>query len=85
MRYLSSNIVYPREAEDKGIQGRVICSFIVEQNGSISNVRVEKSIDKSLDAEAVRVIKKMPNWYPGKNNGSNVRVKFFLPITFTLQ
>lgn len=85
MNYLSSNIVYPRESEENGIQGRVLCSFVVEKNGSISNVRIERSVDKLLDAEAIRVIKKMPRWIPGKMRGSNIRVKFTLPITFRLQ
>ena len=85
MQYLSSHIKYPVVAEENGIQGRVVCTFVVERNGSISDVRVVKSVDPSLDKEAVRVIKGMPNWIPGKQNGSAVRVKYTVPVTFKLQ
>ena len=85
MQFLSSNIVYPPVAEENGIVGRVVCTFVVERNGSISDVCVVKSVDPSLDKEAVRVLKSMPNWIPGKQNGSPVRVKYTLPITFRLQ
>ncbi len=85
MQYLSNNIKYPVIAEENGIQGRVICTFIVERDGSITDVKVAKSVDPSLDKEAMRVIKSMPNWIPGKQNGSAVRVKFTLPVTFRLQ
>ena len=82
MQYLSTNIKYPMEAENKGIQGRVICTFIVGADGSISNVKVSRSVDPLLDNEAVRVIKSMPKWNPGKINGKPCRVKFTLPVTF---
>ncbi len=85
MQYLSSHIKYPVVAEENGIQGRVVCTFVVERNGSITDVRVVKSVDPSLDKEAVRVIKSMPNWIPGKQNGSAVRVKYTVPVTFRLQ
>lgn len=85
MQYLSSHIKYPVVAEENGIQGRVVCTFVVERNGSITDVRVVKSVDPSLDKEAVRVIKGMPNWIPGKQNGSAVRVKYTVPVTFKLQ
>jgi len=85
MQYLSSHIKYPVVAEENGIQGRVVCTFVVERNGSITDVRVIKSVDPSLDKEAVRVIKSMPNWIPGKQNGSAVRVKYTVPVTFRLQ
>ncbi len=85
MQYLSSHIKYPVVAEENGIQGRVVCTFVVERNGSISDVRVVKSVDPSLDKEAVRVIKGMPTWIPGKQNGSAVRVKYTVPVTFRLQ
>ncbi len=85
MQYLSSHIKYPVVAEENGIQGRVVCTFVVERNGSITDVRVVKSVDPSLDKEAVRVIKGMPNWIPGKQNGSAVRVKYTVPVTFRLQ
>jgi protein TonB len=85
MQYLSSHIKYPVVAEENGIQGRVVCTFVVERNGSISDVRVVKSVDPSLDKEAVRVIKSMPAWIPGKQNGAPVRVKYTVPVTFRLQ
>ena len=85
MQYLSSNIKYPAIAEENGIQGRVICTFVVERDGSITDVRIAKSVDPSLDKEAMRVVSKMPRWIPGKQNGSAVRVKFTLPVTFRLQ
>ena len=85
VQFLSSNIVYPPVAEENGIQGRVVCSFVVERNGSISDVRVVKSVDPSLDKEAVRVLKSMPRWSPGKQSGSPVRVKYTVPVTFRLQ
>ena len=83
--YLSKNIKYPVVAEENGIQGRVIVSFVVERDGSITDVRVVKSVDPSLDKEAVRVVKAMPKWIPGKQNGSAVRVKYTVPVTFRLQ
>ena len=85
MQYLSSHIKYPVVAEENGIQGRVICTFVVERDGSITDTRVARSVDPSLDKEAVRVINSMPRWIPGKQNGSAVRVKYTLPVTFKLQ
>lgn len=85
MSYLNKNIRYPVVAEENGIQGRVIVTFVVERNGSITDVQVVKSVDPSLDKEAIRVVKSMPNWIPGKQNGSAVRVKYTLPVTFRLQ
>lgn len=85
MQYLSSNIKYPKEAEKKGIQGRVLLSFIVQTDGSITDVRISKSVDPSLDKEAIRVVKSMPKWIPGKQNGQPVRVKYTFPVTFRLQ
>lgn len=85
MQYLSTSVKYPVVAEENGVQGRVICSFIVEPDGSISEVKVVKSVDPSLDKEAQRVISSMPKWIPGKKNGSPVRVKYTTPVTFRLQ
>ncbi len=85
MQWLSSNIHYPPVAEENGIQGRVVVSFIVEPNGTISNVQVVRGVDPSLDKEAVRVCKAMPKWQPGMQNGQAVRVKYNLPVTFKLQ
>ena len=83
--WLSKNIKYPVVAEENGVQGRVIVTFVVERNGSITDVQVVKSVDPSLDKEAVRVVKALPHWIPGKQNGSAVRVKFTVPVTFRLQ
>jgi protein TonB len=83
--YLSKNIKYPVVAEENGIQGRVIVTFVVERDGSITDVRVAKSVDPSLDKEAQRVVRSMPHWIPGKQNGSAVRVKYTVPVTFKLQ
>ena len=85
MQYLSTHIKYPIEAENNGIQGRVICTFVIGEDGSISNVKVSRSVDPLLDAEAVRVISSMPHWIPGKKDGVPCRVKFTLPVTFKLQ
>ena len=84
MKYLNKNIKYPVIAEDNGIQGRVVTTFVVERDGSITDVKVIKSVDPSLDKEAVRVIKSMPKWNPGRQNGSAVRVKYTYPVTFRL-
>ena len=83
--YLSKNIKYPVVAEENGIQGRVIVTFVVERDGSITDVRIAKSVDPSLDKEAQRVVKSMPRWIPGKQNGSSVRVKYTVPVAFKLQ
>jgi len=85
MKYLNSHIKYPVVAEENGIQGRVIATFVVERDGSITDVKVIKSVDPSLDKEAIRVLKSMPKWIPGKQNGSTVRVKYTVPVTFRLQ
>ena len=85
MSYLASNIKYPVVAQENGVQGRVIVSFVVELDGSISDVRVARSVDPSLDREAQRVVKSMPRWKPGKQNGSAVRVKYTVPVVFRLQ
>lgn len=84
-QFLSKNIQYPKLCEEHGIQGRVICSYIVEEDGSITDVQVRKSVHPSLDKEAVRVIQSMPKWNPGKENGLPVRVRYNLPITFSLK
>ena len=85
MAYLQKSIKYPPVAEENGIQGRVVCTFVVERDGSVTDVRVAKSVDPSLDKEAVRVVSAMPKWIPGKQNGQSVRVKYTLPVTFRLQ
>jgi TonB family protein len=85
MQFLSQNVKYPVEAHKAGVQGRVIASFVVEKDGSITEACIARSIHPSLDAEALRVIGSMPNWMPGKQNGEPVRVKYTVPITFKLQ
>jgi protein TonB len=85
LEYLAKNIKYPVVAEENGVQGRVIVTFVVERDGSITDVKVVKSVDPSLDKEAARVVKSMPKWQPGKQNGSAVRVKYTVPVTFKLQ
>ncbi len=80
--YISSHMKYPEEARKNGIQGMVIATFVVEKNGSITNTRIAKSVDPQLDAEALRLIKSMPRWTPGKQNGKPARVKFTLPVRF---
>lgn len=85
MKWLSDNIKYPVIAAENGVQGRVIVQFVVEKDGSVTDVNVAKSVDPSLDKEATRVVKAMPKWIPGKQNGSAVRVKYTVPVTFKLQ
>ena len=85
MSYLSSNTKYPVVAQENGVQGKVIISFVVERDGSISDVKVARSVDPSLDREAQRVVKSMPRWTPGKQNGQTVRVKYTVPVVFRLQ
>lgn len=85
MSWLSQNIKYPVIAAENGVQGRVIVQFVVEKDGSITDVKVAKSVDPSLDKEAARVVSSMPKWTPGKQNGSAVRVKYTVPVTFKLQ
>lgn len=85
MKWLSNNIRYPESAQQNDIQGRVVVKFVVEKDGSIGQATIAKGVDKDLDREAMRVVKKMPKWQPGKNNGVAVRSYFNLPVTFRLQ
>ena len=85
MRFISKNIKYPQAAQDEGKEGRVICAFIVKDDGTICDVKVVRSLDPALDAEAVRVLGTMPIWIPGKQNGKAVNVKYTVPITFKLK
>jgi protein TonB len=85
MQWLNSNMNYPTIAAENGVQGRVIVQFVVEKDGSVTDVHVAKSVDPSLDKEASRVVKAMPKWIPAKQNGSAVRVKYTVPVTFKLQ
>ena len=85
MKYISENIKYPEQAKEKNTQGRVLVTFVVEKNGKISNVKVMVGIGNGCDEEAVRVIKAMPKWKPGMQDGKKVRVSFAIPISFKLQ
>ena len=85
MKFLNENIHYPVVAQENGVQGRVVVSFVVERDGHITDVQIARSVDPSLDKEAQRVVKSMPKWIPGKQNGSAVRVKFNVPVAFRLQ
>jgi protein TonB len=82
MQYLANNIKYPVVAQENGVQGRVVVSFVVERDGSITDVQVVRSVDPSLDREAQRVVRSMPKWIPGKQNGQAVRVKYNVPVSF---
>ena len=85
MDYLARNIRYPANAKNDLIEGRVILQFIVDEKGRLSDVKVVKSVEPYLDAEAVRVVKSMPRWNPGMQNGKAVKVRYTLPVTFRLQ
>ncbi|MBV5315956.1 MAG: TonB family protein [Prolixibacteraceae bacterium] len=84
-KYLANSVKYPVIATENGIQGKVFVNFVVEPSGNISNVKVTRGVDSSLDKEAVRVVKSMPKWIPGKQGGQAVRVSFTVPINFVLQ
>ena len=86
MRYIGENIKYPVIAQENGIQGRVICQFVIEKDGKVTDIQVVRSSgETSLDKEAVRVINSMPKWKPGKQRGKPVRVKYTIPVNFRLQ
>jgi protein TonB len=86
-KYLSENIRYPEVAKEAGIQGKVYISFVVEKDGSIADVKILRGIPggKMCDNEAMRVVKNMPNWSPGKQRGKAVRVSYNLPVQFRLR
>ncbi|MDO8896234.1 MAG: TonB family protein [Bacteroidales bacterium] len=85
MEFIARNIKYPPMARESGIQGRVFVNFVVEPNGSVSNVKVLRGIGGGCDEEAIRVVESMPKWTPGRQRGKAVRVSFNLPVRFTLQ
>ncbi|SEF87339.1 M56 family metallopeptidase [Parabacteroides chinchillae] len=85
LKFLGSNIKYPKEAQEKGIQGRVICSFIVDSEGDIRDAQIVRGVDPSLDTEALRVVGLSPKWTPGMQRGKAVPVKYTIPVTFSLQ
>ena len=85
MEYIAKNLRYPAFAAENGIQGRVTLSFVVEKDGSVTDIQEMRSPSEDLTKEAIRVVKSMPKWKPGKQRGKPVRVKFMLPVTFRLQ
>ena len=85
VNYLVNNVIYPIPAQEQGIQGRVVCQFIVEKDGSVGDVKVIRGVHESLDNEAIRVVEAMPKWIPGVQGGEIVRVRYTLPIRFNLQ
>jgi protein TonB len=85
INYMNNNIKYPQSAIEKGLEGRVITRFIVEKDGSLSDVEIIRGVDPLLDNEARRLIESMPKWKPGKVYGKEVRVRYTLPVTFRVQ
>ena len=85
LKYLGENWKLPDEYKERGIQGRMVVGFIVEKDGSLTNVKVLRAVDIALDAEVLRVVKGMPKWIPGRHNGQRVRVRYLLPIHICLQ
>ena len=83
-KWIADNIKYPASAVEKSLQGRVVVEFQITADGDIENVRVLRGLDPALDQEAVRLVKSMPRWRPGRNNGQPVRVSYLLPVTFKL-
>ena len=85
LKYLRENLKYPDKTKDRGVQGRLVIGFIVEKDGSLTDVKVLRPVDIDLDAEVLRVVKGMPKWIPGRHNGQRVRVRYLLPIHICLQ
>ena len=85
VEFIEENMQYPKECAEKGIYGRVIVAFVVERDGQLSNIRVVKSVHPALDKEALRIVNLMPRWIPGKQNGVTVRVKYLIPIRFSVK
>ena len=85
MDFVGKNVQYPKEAMEKEISGRVLVGFIVEKDGSVNEVKIVRGIGGGCDEEAVRVVKAMPKWKPGKEKGKPVRVSYMMPIFFKLQ
>ena len=84
MKYIQRNVKYPPIAKEYNITGKVYVSFIVDKSGAVTNVKIVRGVDKNLDAEALRVVKSLPKYKPGKQRGQPVRVMFTIPINFTL-
>ena len=85
MKFIADNIRAPKECEESDAQGRVILGFTVNEDGSLSDIKVMRSITPYLDEEAIRVVKSMPKWNPAKQNGKPVKSKYTLPVTFCWQ
>ncbi|MBP5418410.1 MAG: energy transducer TonB [Bacteroidales bacterium] len=85
MKYLAQSVKYPAIAQDNGVQGRVFVSFVIDKNGDVTDVKVMRPTDPNLDKEAIRVVKSMPKWTPGKQRGKAVKVSYTVPINFVLQ
>ena len=85
MKYLAANIKYPASAVKAKKQGRVIVTFVIQKDGSVTEARIARSVDPELDAEALRIVKAMPNWTPGTQDGKPVNVKYTIPVVFSLQ
>ena len=85
LKYLGENLKYPDKTKDRGVQGRLVIGFIVEKDGSLTDVKVLRPVDIDLDAEVLRLVKGMPKWIPGRHNGQRVRVRHLLPIHICLQ
>ena len=85
LKYLRENLKYPDKTKDRGVQGRLVIGFIVEKDGSLTDVKVLRPVDIDLDAEVLRVVKGRPKWIPGRQNGKRVRVRYLLPIHICLQ
>ena len=85
LEFIEKNLRYPKALEETCVQGRVIVAFVVERSGKLSNVKVVKSVHPALDKEALRIVKLMPKWIPGRQNGITVRVKYIIPVTFRLK
>ena len=85
LKYLGENLKLPEEDQERGMQGRMVVGFIVEKDGSLTNVKVLRAVDIAIDAEVLRVVKGMPKWIPGRHNGQRVRVRYLLPIHICLQ
>ena len=85
LKYLRENLKYPDNTKDRGVQGRLVIGFIVEKDGSLTDVKVLRPVDIDLDAEVLRVVKGMSKWIPGRHNGQRVRVRYLLPIHICLQ
>lgn len=85
LKYFKYSLNYPKDAEERCVEGRVVCAFVVERDGSISDVKVVEPVDSSLDKEAYRIIRTMPKWKPGRKNGESIRVRYTVPVTFQLR